>query len=70
MNLSDPAVLVRTLHLEEVSTVRGSGWVNDQHVVFPMILNSQPLPTRYREVVLTVSNKNLGLEARRLWHRK
>jgi hypothetical protein len=27
-----------------------------QHLILLMILNAQALPTRYREVVLTVSN--------------
>jgi len=32
---------------------RGSGWVNDQHANFLLILNAGSSPTRYREVVLT-----------------
>jgi hypothetical protein len=27
--------------LEEVSTVRGSGWVDDQHAILLMILNPE-----------------------------
>jgi len=49
---------VRASHLDTVSTVCGSGWVDDQHVILLMILNPKILPTRYREVVLTVSNWN------------
>ncbi len=30
---------LRALHLDRVSTVRGSGWVDDQHVILLMILN-------------------------------
>jgi len=33
---------VRALHLDTVSTVRGSGWVDDQHVILLMVLNPQP----------------------------
>jgi hypothetical protein len=34
--------------LEEVSTVRGSGWVDDQYAKLRMILNPDGRPTRYR----------------------
>ncbi len=30
--------------LEEVSTVRGSGWVDDEHGILRLILNPQPDP--------------------------
>jgi hypothetical protein len=52
---------VGTLPLEEVSTVRGSGWVDDQYAKLLMILNPDGQPTRYRGVVLTVSKRELGL---------
>jgi hypothetical protein len=35
-------------HLEEVSTVRGSGWVADQHTNLRLILNMIASPIRYR----------------------
>jgi len=34
--------------LEEVSTVRGSGWVADQHATLQLILNAIVTPIRYR----------------------
>ncbi len=33
---------VRALRLDTVSTVRGSGWGDDRHVILLMILNPQP----------------------------
>ena len=49
-----------TLPLEEVSTARGSGWVDDQYAKLLMILNPNGQPTRHRGVVLTVSKRELG----------
>ena len=41
------------LYLEEVSTVRGSGWVVDQHAIFAIDFKIRAVsPTRYRVVVL------------------
>jgi hypothetical protein len=37
---------------------RGSGWVNDQHAILLLTLSAYGLPTRYRWLVLTVSNSD------------
>jgi hypothetical protein len=34
--------------LDTVSTARGSGWVDVQHVILQLILNAYGSPTRYR----------------------
>ena len=46
--------------MEEVITVRGSGWVDAQHEGCQSILNPNR-PTRYREVILTSSNREVSV---------
>ncbi len=39
---AEPCAKIVALPLEEVSTVRGSGWVDDQYANLLMILNLEP----------------------------
>jgi hypothetical protein len=49
------------LHLDTVSTTRGSGWVDVKPAIFPLIFESRRLTHPLPRVVLTVSNNDSRL---------
>ena len=45
--------------MEEVGPTRGSGWVDDQTAIFPLVLKPDRLTHPLPRVVLTSSNNDL-----------
>jgi hypothetical protein len=59
----------RKLHLDTVSTTRGSGWVDVKHAIFSLIFESRRLTHPLPRVVLTVSNSDSRPCGKALTHR-